>query len=575
MGKVNPKGVICMSTGSETKQATITKTSTLGDYLFDCLKREGISEIFGVPGDYNFTLLDMLERYEGIKFINSRNELNAGYAADCYARLKGLAALITTFGVGEMSACNAIAGSYSENVPVIHIVGSPKSKDQQAHKLMHHTLLNGDYDVFRKVYEPITAYTAVITPENAGIEIPAAIRIAKQKKKPVYLVVAIDLVMKPMVPHHIQSEKMMTSERSLQAAIDHARLLLEKAEAAVILSDQPVLRYGLRDQVQQLAERMNVPAVSMLLGKSAFDEQHPNYIGMYGGAFGSQQVTAIVERADCLIAVGLVWSDLNTALFTMTLDSLRMINIQAESVQIGEAMYMNIKAEDMLRALQETGIRYNIPIPSVSFPYDEDAGEINQPLVSATYYPKIQRMLRDNDIIVVETGTFTYGMSQVRLPKSASYIAQGGWQSIGYATPAAFGASIAAIERRVLLFTGDGALQLTVQEISSMLANHCRPIIFILNNDGYTIEKYLNVKTEDQKYNEIPMWSYTKLAEVFGGDAFTVQVRTNGELDKAIEQVELQSKDRMCIIEMVVADSMDAPQFLLKLRDFLQKQEKQ
>jgi indolepyruvate decarboxylase len=147
--------------------------------------------------------------------------------------------------------------------------------------------------------------------------------------------------------------------------------------------------------------------------------------------------------------------------------------------------------------------------------------------------------------------------------------------SIGYATPSAFGASIAASDRRVLLFTGDGALQLTVQEISSMLAYHCRPIIFVLNNDGYTIEKYLNVKTEDQKYNEIPMWSYTKLAEAFGSDAFTVQVRTNGELDKAIREAERQNKERLCIIEMVVADPMDAPQFLRKLRDFLEKQEKQ
>lgn len=146
------------------------QNATLGDFLFDCLKKEGITHIFGIPGDYNFTLLDTLENRNDMTFINAKNELNAGYAADGYAREKGISAMITTFGVGEMSACNAVAGAYSESVPIIHIVGSPKSGDQQSKKLMHHTLMDGDYDVFRKVYENITEYTAILTPENAAWE---------------------------------------------------------------------------------------------------------------------------------------------------------------------------------------------------------------------------------------------------------------------------------------------------------------------------------------------------------------------------------------------------------------------
>lgn len=104
-------------------------TVTVGEFLFQCLQEEGLDEIFGVPGDFNFPLLDTLEAYEGIDFIDNRNELNAGYAADGYAHVKGMAAVITTFGVGEMSASNAIAGAYSENIPLIHIVGSPDSND--------------------------------------------------------------------------------------------------------------------------------------------------------------------------------------------------------------------------------------------------------------------------------------------------------------------------------------------------------------------------------------------------------------------------------------------------------------
>ena len=264
---------------------------TLGQYLFDCLKAEGITEVFGVPGDYNFSLLDTLEQYDGIRFINGRNELGAGYASDGYGRLRGLSALITTFGVGEMSACNTIAGANSEYVPLVHIVGAPKSMDQQAHKLVHHSLLNGDFDVFRQMYTHLCAYTAIVTPENAEQEIPAAIRIAKQKRKPVYLMVAIDLVTKPIVQRVVPEEKKVaTNKPALEAAIQHIRGLLNGTNNVVLLSDMLTLRYGLRDSVQQLASRLNVPAASLLLGKSSFDEQHPNYIGVYGGTLGSEQV---------------------------------------------------------------------------------------------------------------------------------------------------------------------------------------------------------------------------------------------------------------------------------------------
>ncbi|MCZ8520420.1 MULTISPECIES: alpha-keto acid decarboxylase family protein [Paenibacillus] len=561
---------------SERLVPTPGEGATLGRYLFDCLRREGITEIFGVPGDYNFTLLDTLEQYGGITFVNGRNELNAGYAADGYARVKGLAALITTFGVGEMSAAGAIAGSCSESVPVIHVVGSPKSSAQQEHRLMHHSLLDGDFGVFLRVHEGLTAYTAVLTPDNAAAEIPKAIRIAKEGQKPVYLVVAIDLVEQPVVQREEElQEENQTNRSSLEAAAAHALRLLEEAGSAAILTDLPVLRYGLQEEVQRLAEALNAPAASMMLGKGGFDERHPNYIGIYGGLFGSDEVREIVEGAGIRIAAGLVRSDGNTANFTAPLDAGRLIDIQPHEVRIGEEVYAGVPAAEMLRTLRESGWKCPEKRPAAPFPYAEASGGPDEPLRSEAYYPRFERMLEEGDIVVAETGTLGYGMAEVRLPKGATYIHQGGWQSIGYATPAAFGAAVAAPERRVLLFTGDGSLQLTVQEVSSMLAYGCRPILFVLNNGGYTVEKYLNVKTQDQKYNEIPRWSYTKLAEAFGGEAYTAEVRTIGELDAAIEEAQVQCAERLCVIELIAADPMDAPAFLRKKRAYLKQQARQ
>jgi len=561
------------------KERKMTPTSasspTLGQYLFDCLRTEGIGEIFGIPGDFNFSLLDTLERYEGIRFLNGRNELGAGYAADGYARLRGISALITTFGVGELSACNSVAGANSENVPLVHIVGAPKSSDQQAHKLVHHTLLNGDFDVFRKMYTHLCAYTAILTSENAELEIPTAIRLAKQMRKPVYLMAAIDQVTKPIVRRTVPAETPSgTSKPALDAALRHIRGLLAGSNHAVLLSDMLALRFGLRDAVHQLALRLNLPAASLILGKSSFDERHPNYIGVYGGAFGSEQVRNVVESADCVISVGMIWTDINSANETAKLDRLRLVDIQPEFVKVGETKYEHVMAADLIEALNATGWARSGAMPEITFPYDALIGEADQPIRAASYYPRFQRMLKDKDIVVVETGTLSYGMSQVRLPAGADYIGQHGWQSIGYATPAAFGACVAAPDRRVLLFTGDGSLQLTAQELSSMLYYGCRPIVFILNNRGYTIEKYLNVKTSDQPYNQIPDWHYTQLAETFGGQAYTARVRTNRELDEAIAAAEQEQISRLCIIELIVTDSLDAPEYLLRLRKHLEEKER-
>lgn len=557
--------------GSDTHAGMAQKT--VGQFLFDCLKIEGITEIFGVAGDYNFSLLDTLERYNGIQFIEGRNELNAGYASDGYARIKGISALITTFGVGELNACNPIAGAYSEHVPIIHIVGSPKEKDQKEHKMMHHTLMDGDFSVFRNMYEQITAYSAVLTPENATIEIPAAIRIAKEKKQPVYLVVADDLVDKPIMERIEPKPQLQTSNtKTLQAAVNHVCQLLECAKQPVILVDVKTIRFGLQAAVLQLADAMNVPVASMMFGKGAFDETHPNYIGMYLGSFGSSEVQSTVENADCIIAIGLVQADTNTANYTAKLDSMVTINIQPDLVKIAEAVYPNILATDMLQAVQNVGYKGQGLLKKVSFPYDQYNVGTDEPLKAAGYYPIFQRMLKKDDILIVEIGTLYNGMAEVRLPSDVIYIGQGGWGSIGYATPSSFGASIAAPKRRMLLFTGDGSLQLTAQEISSMLYYGCKPIIIVLNNDGYTIEKYLNVKTKNQKYNKIPRWSYTKLAEAFGGNAFTAIVHTYEELEQAINKAEIECSERLCIIEMIAEDPLDAPENMKKMYKYMEKQ---
>ena len=546
---------------------------TVGYYLYDCLSKEGITEIFGVPGDYNFSLLNILEKYEGINFVNCRNELNAGYAADAYARVKGISTLITTFGVGELSACNAIAGSYCESVPVIHIIGGPKTIDQQEHKQMHHTLLDGDFDVFRKVYELITEYTATITAENAAIEIPIAIQKAKETKKPIYLLLATDIANQPIMRRDVYIEKKQTNQNSLKAAVQHIDQVIKQAQKPILISGVHVLRYNLQSQVQQIVEKMNLPVSTMMMGKGSFDESHKNYIGLYAGSLGNTEVQNIVEASDCILAVGTMWSDYNTGSFTAKLNPLNIIEIQPARVKVGMAVYENILIQDLLKELLARIDKKMTAVPTVTFPYNNSYDSLDEDVSSKYYYPRFQKMFKENDIIIADAGTSQFGIAQLKLPRGAIYITQGGWGSIGYGTPAVFGACIADKNRRVILFVGDGSNQMTVQEFSSMLYNHCKPIIFLVNNQEYTIEKYLNVAQKQTQYNNIPLWDYSKLIEAFGGDSFTMKVYTNKELDEAIKQAEAQCNEKFCLIE-IYAPQMDAPTIVHKMTNVLEQKQK-
>ena len=543
---------------------------TIGYFLYDCLSKEGITEILGVPGDYNFSLLNVLEQYQGINFVNCCNELNAGYAADAYARVKGLSALITTFGVGELSACNAIAGAYSESVPIIHIVGGPKTVDEQEHKLMHHSLLDGDFDVFRKVYEHITESAVTITAENAAIEIPRAIKIAKETKKTVYLLFAMDIVSQPIMRRDSSIENKQTEQKSLQAAIQHIEKVLTKAQKPMLISGVYVSRFNLKDLVGQVVDKMNLPVTTMMMGKGSFDESHKNYIGLYSGSLGSKEVQNIVQAADCILAVGTMWSDYNTGSFTAKLNPLNIIEIQPTRVKVGMAVYEDIILEDLLKELLTRVDKRIENFQTVSFPYDNAYNSLDERVSSKYYYPRFQKMFKENDIIIADSGTFQFGIAELKLPKGATYIAQGGWGSIGFGIPAAFGACIADKSRRTILFVGDGASQMTFQEVSSMLHNNCKPIIFLVNNKEYTIEKYLNISEKHTCYNDIPLWDFSKLLEVFGGDFYAAKAYTNKELDEAIKQAEVECSEKLCLIE-IYAPQMDVPDVVHKMTNVLEE----
>ncbi|MGL5753111.1 MAG: alpha-keto acid decarboxylase family protein [Paraclostridium sp.] len=531
----------------------LSKDITISQYLCNKLYEIGIKEVFGVPGDYNFPIIDTMEKDKDLNFINCCNELNAGYAADGYARVNGASALITTFGVGELSTLNTIAGAYAENVPIIHIVGSPNYKDQMGHKIMHHTLLNGDFDVFHQISSKITQATAVITKENAKQEIDRVVYEAITKKKPVYILLAKDICSEKIIDKGMGVREAKSDEKTLEEAISKATSFINNSKNPVIISGLGVSRYKISDMVIEFCEKLNSPITTMLTGKGSIDEQHPNYIGIYCGSLINEQTRSIVESSDCIINIDEPLGDMNCGAFTAKLNPSNMIVINGDSIQIGMAKYEKVLIKDVIEGIMKNVNRKQCNIVKIKYEYDEVPNKMDSNLSCDYYYPIFQKLIKDGDTVVVENGTLLLGFSQVKLPSDIIYISQAQWGSIGYATASTLGAGIASKNRRLILFTGEGGHQLTVQAIGTMLRNGLKPIIFVLNNDGYTIERYLNTQ-KDSKYNYLPKWDYTLIPKAFGEDAFVARIKTNEELSEVINKIE--NENRMCYIELV-GDMMD------------------
>jgi indolepyruvate decarboxylase len=509
-------------------------TMTVIQHVLSRLRSIGVTDVFGVPGDFAFPVNDAICEDPRMRWIGCCNELNAAYAADGYARIKGFAAICTTYGVGELSAINGIAGAYAEHLPLFHLVGAPNMGAQSTRALMHHTLGNGEYNLFQRMAEPVVCAQAVMHPQNVAMETERLIAEAFYHRRPVYMAFPADHAGEPVVSAAQPLPAPGSDPAFLSAATDAIVAALEKARTACFLPGILLARTGLQAAMQAVVDASGLPFATMFMGKSVLDEQQPSYIGMYDGALMNESVRDFVESCDLVLEVGTMLTDFNSGAFTAKLDPAKTIAILHHRARIDGKTYPSVEMSDILAALaQRLGKHRSWTKPQVSS-IGEVVGQGTDPITAAALYPRWAKFLRPNDILVAETGTASMGLGFAEMPAGASFHNQTLWGSIGWATPAAFGVAVAAPNRRVVLVTGDGSHQLTAQEVSQFGRLGLRPVIFVLNNSGYLIERLL-CKDPAIAYNDIASWRYTELPHALGCDGwFTARVTTCGELDQAL-----------------------------------------
>ncbi|CCF58355.1 hypothetical protein KAFR_0E02020 [Kazachstania africana CBS 2517] len=547
---------------------------TLGKYLFERLAQVDVKTIFGLPGDFNLSLLDKIYEVPGMRWAGNANELNAAYAADGYARIKGMSCIITTFGVGELSALNGIAGSYAEHVGVLHVVGVPSISSQAKQLLLHHTLGNGDFTVFHRMSANISETTAMVTDiATAPAEIDRCIRTTYVTQRPVYLGLPANLV-DLKVPAKLLETPIDLSLKPNDAeaekeVVDTILSLIKDAKNPVILSDACASRHDVKAETKQLIDATQFPAFTTPMGKGSIDEQHPRFGGVYVGTLSRPEVKEAVESADLILSVGALLSDFNTGSFSYSYKTKNIIEFHSDYTKIRNATFPGVQMKFVLRKLLASVADAAKGYKPVAVPArvpENKACDPSTPLAQEWMWNQCAKFFQEGDVIITETGTSAFGINQSLFPNNSVGISQVLWGSIGFTGGAVLGAAFAAEEidpkKRVILFIGDGSLQLTVQEISTMIRWNLKPYLFVLNNDGYTIERLIH--GEKAGYNDIQNWKHLMLLETFGAkDYENHRVATTGEWDALMGDKEFNKNSRIRMIE-VMLPVMDAPSNLVQ-----------
>lgn len=547
-------------------------STTVATHLIERLKQAGLGHAFGVPGDYVLTFMDRLIA-SGIELIGTCNELNAGYAADAYARVRGIGCIVVTWGVGGFSAMNAVAGAYAEQVPLVVLVGGPRTNQRRSSMLLHHGV--GEFTTMQHAYGHITVASVLLDdPREAPHEIDRALARCLSEKRPIMIEIPIDIVDQPCeAPQKlVRTGPPISDPDSLGEALDEVMALLATARRPVILGGVELHRYGLMRQFMHLVDASRLPVATTLLGKTVISELHPQAIGVYEGAMSRAEIRDIVEKSDVLLCLGAWISDINFGVFTGKLEGRQLILANSGRLKISQHVYEQVWIGDVVEGLADRMPAGGLPHPpfeSVS----QRATKARPPRPGAKLtvqwlMSRINDEIGEETTVIAETGDSLFAAADLVMHHDVGFIGQAFYLSIGYALPAVLGASIADPARRPLALIGDGALQMSVQELSSLCRRKTPAVLLIMNNNGYTTERVIH----EGPYNDIQKWEYHKLPEVFGG-GWGRRVATEDELERALNEARGKN-DGPAVIE-VILDEMDTSDALKRLGAELSPDRKQ
>jgi len=542
------------------------RPDNVGAYLIERLQSLGVSHVFGVPGDYVLGFFKQLSDSQ-LNLVTTCDELNAGYAADAYARIRGIGAVCVTYSVGGLKVVNATAQAYAEKSPLVVIAGAPGIKERIGNPLLHHKVRT--FDTQSKVFAEVTVASAVLDdPSTACGEIDRVLSEALRVSRPVYIELPRDMTfapVKPPHPSHLTQAEAASDQNALQDAVDEAVRMINAAEQPVVIAGIELHRFGLQDKLVALIDKAHIPVAATILAKSVVGEYHPLYIGIYEGAMGFASVRDYVESSDCLILLGTFMTDINLGQYTAHIDQEKAIYVTSEQCLIRGHNYANVRVHDFLDGLIGASIARrtlrDLPRPRTRKPFVTQRG---QRITVKRLFERLNWVLEDNTVVIADVGDALFGGLDLITHCRTEFLSPAYYLSLGFAVPASIGAQLADRNLRPLVLVGDGAFQMTGIETSTMARLGLNPVIVVLNNFGYATERPL----QDGPFNDLQPWQYSLIPDLVGGGRGVV-VTTEDELENALKAAQTYTEG-FTIID-VQLDPSDSSPALQRLTEGLAK----
>ena len=539
---------------------------TIGSTLLDRLHHLGLKHIFGIPGDYVLALYKLIEQ-SPIMHVGTTREDCAGFAADAYARIRGIGACCVTYCVGGLNVVNPIACAYAERSPVVLLSGSPGLSERVRNPMLHHMVR--DFTTQKEVFEKVTVAAVILDdPLTAEREIDRALRALMRYKRPIYLEIPRDLVHAPIErqPRSRPVQEERSDPAALAEAVAEVREMLAAVERPVMLVGAEVHRFGLQDDLSRLAERMNIPVASTLLGKSVIREDHPLFVGVYGGLIGHDEVQKFVNEADCLVMLGSILTDLeDLGSDSPLMRAGRTVHATADAITIKHHRYEGVHFEDFLRALIAAPMPTfpSRPLPSYEIaPLKPPAAK--DPATLLGVFSHLESLLDENMIIIADIGESLFAGADLRVHRRTEFISPAYYTSMGFAVPAAVGVGFADSSLRPIVLVGDGAFQMTGSELSTCVRYKQTPIVVVLNNRGYSTEREIL----EGPFNDLHDWQYEKICDLVAG-GIGHKVTTHGEMVEAFRAATSDQK-HMHVLNIIL-DSKDRSPAMMRLAHRLAK----
>ncbi len=465
------------------------KTLSGAQILITMLERQGITTIAGIPGGANLPMYDELQKSRIIRHVLTRHEQGAGFVAQGMARSTGKPAVcFATSGPGATNVLTAIADAYLDSIPIICVTGQVPSS-------MIGTDAFQEVDTYGMSI-PITKHNFLVrSVEELFDVIPRAFHIASSGRPgPVLIDIPKDVQMATMAfeewpepgrPAHIKP----CEKDELQRAVE----MVNAAERPILYLGGGVINGGAGEIARQFAEKASLPTTVTLMGLGAMPTDHPLAMGMLG-MHAARSTNLALEECDLLIAAGVRFDDRATGKISEFCPDAKVVHLDIDPSEVSklktahvalvgdvkdslEAMFPRIiqrERKAWLSRIEQWQEQYPLTIPSVLVP-QKPYGLIR----------KVASLLDSDAIITTDVGKHQMWTAQVypfTFPRQ--FLTSGGLGTMGFGVPAAIGASLAFPNRQVVCFSGDGSLQMNIQELATAVEQNVNIKIVVMNNNS-------------------------------------------------------------------------------------------